>query len=57
MKLISAPHCVQCGSECPNGLVKFPELIVCQKPDCPNYWLFQVWQEIMDDMDKNYPLK
>ncbi len=52
MKLITAPRCVQCDNECPYWLVKYPELIVCHNPECPNYWLCQVWDKAIDEINK-----
>jgi hypothetical protein len=56
-KFQTAPRCVQCHSECPNGLVKFPELAVCQNPECPNYWIFQCGESVMKELDNKYPYK
>ena len=55
--MITAPRCVQCHSECPNGLLKFPELAVCQNPGCPNYWIFQCGESVMKELDDKYPYK
>ena len=52
MKMITAPRCVQCNSEMPNGLIKFPELAICENPECPNYGLFQAGKQIMEDISK-----
>lgn len=51
----TAPRCVQCHNECPNGLIKFPELAICQNPKCPNYGIFQAGEKIMEELDKQYP--
>lgn len=51
----TAPRCVQCNNECPNGIMKFPELIVCQNPECPNYGLFQMWKDWMDKVNELFP--
>ena len=56
MKEQSAPRCVQCNSECPNGLIEYPLLIVCQNPRCPNYWVFQAGSYVMEELDKQFPI-
>ena len=50
--MITAPRCVQCHSECPNGLKKYPELIVCHNPECPNYGLCQIWENAINEINK-----
>lgn len=53
----TAPRCVQCNSECPNGLKDIPLAIICQNPECPNYWLMQAGKDVMEELDKQYPFK
>lgn len=52
---VSAPRCVQCNSECPYGLKKYPELIICHNPSCPNYGLCQAGNRAMDEINKMAP--
>lgn len=52
-EIISAPICVQCWSEMIHWSKKYTELSLCSKPDCPNYGIFQIWQEIMFEITKN----
>lgn len=55
MLLESAPRCILCKEECPNGLVKYPELILCQNSWCRNYGLFQAWDRVMKELMEQFP--
>lgn len=55
-KIRTAPRCVHCNGECPNGLKDMPLAIICQQPGCPNYGLMQAGLDVMEELDKEFPL-
>ena len=56
MLLESAPRCVNCYWECPNGLMEYPLFVICQNKQCENYGLFQAWDKVMEKLDKEFPI-
>jgi len=55
MQMITAPRCVKCHGECPNGLKDFPLFAICQNKECWLYGVFQAWEVIMKNLDDNFP--
>lgn len=44
----TAKRCVACNAECQNRMRDMPLVIICENPECPNYWLMQVGKDAMD---------
>ena len=53
----SAPRCIACGSECPNGFIGHHHLVICQNPKCSHQGIFQVGAQMMNELNNRFPYK